>query len=74
MTTKPDPVQALTLKLGAVCEGEEPSVVLGSLVTVFACLTAPVDEETFKKSVDFFNDAVSDVRKELHKVVDETPQ
>lgn len=62
-----NPVQKLTLKLGAICEGEEPSTVLAALTTIFACLTAPVEEETFRKSVEFFNDKVGSVRADLLK-------
>lgn len=69
---KVDPVQKLTMKLGAICEGEDPSVVLASIIALFACLTGPVDEETFKASVDFFNSKVGDVRRDILK--EEKPQ
>jgi hypothetical protein len=68
-------IKKLTVKLGAVCEGEEPAVVLASLVTVFACLTAPVDDEQFNKAVEFFNSSVGGVREDLLKAdKEEKPQ
>lgn len=75
--TDQDPVKRLTLKLGVICEGEEPHVVLASLTTLFAALTAPVEDETFGRSVDFFRDTVGRVREELRKQFPEkteTPQ
>lgn len=73
---KLDPVQKLTMKLGAVCEGEESSTILASLVALFACLTGPVDEKTFKASVEFFNEKVGEVRENIIKASkdEEKPQ
>lgn len=72
---KQNPIQKLTLKLGAICDGEEPSVVLASLTTVFACLLAPVDDENFEKALKYFTESAADVRQELLKHdKEETPQ
>lgn len=64
---KPNPIQKLTMKLGAICEGEEPAVVLSSLTAMFACLTASLDEENFDRAVSFFTESVPSVRQELLK-------